>query len=415
MAKPALSRMKLGALCDAVRGVTFASGQAFSAPQPGLIACLTTSAIQSRVRWENRRFIPRSLVSDEQIIRTGDILMSTANSKALVGKSCLIEHSLEAATFGAFVTLLRPKNSINAHLLAYGLQAPKAMALFFEKSSNTTNISNLRVSDLLEFEISYPKLSDQDQIAAVLNEQMAIVNGARESQAECLKLTTAFSTSYLQSIFPVGLGDTLPMPPGWRRSALGDASDVVSGVTVGRQLREPTSRRVPYLRVANVKDGYLDLAEIKQIEVTEAEFRKWRLLDGDILLTEGGDLDKLGRGTFWSEQIPDCIHQNHIFRVRFKSDEVYPPFAAALLGSPYGKAYFLRHAKKTTGIASINQKVLRGFPLLLPPISEQRRIAERLRSQQEAAAAMTAEFRRQSEALDRLPAALLRRAFEGSA
>ncbi len=162
-----------------------------------------------------------------------------------------------------------------------------------------------------------------------------------------------------------------------------------------------------------MKDGYLDLSEIKQINVTETEFQKWRLRGGDILLTEGGDLDKLGRGTFWSDQIPDCIHQNHIFRVRFKSDEVNPPFVAAQLGSPYGKAYFLRHAKKTTGIASINQKVLRGFPLLLPPIEEQRRIAERLRSQQDAAAAMAAEMRNESEAWDRLTAALLRRAFSG--
>ncbi len=327
----------------------------------------------------------------------------------MVGKTALVTESWEGS-IGAFCGIVRPNNPHQAEYLFYWFRSTN-FTDWRDAQARGNNIQNLRFSQFAALEIPTPAIEAQERIAVMLNEQMAMLNGVRESQSECLKLTTALSTSLLQSVFPVGLGDAVPVPSSWRQTALGDAGDVVSGVTVGRQLREPTSRRVPYLRVANVKDGYLDLSEVKQIDVTEAEFQKWRLLDGDILLTEGGDLDKLGRGTFWSEQVSDCIHQNHIFRVRFKSDEVYPPFAAAQLGSPYGKAYFLRHAKKTTGIASINQKVLRGFPLLLPPIEEQQRIAERLRSQQEAAGTMTAEFRRQAEAIDRMPAALLRQAF----
>lgn len=344
------------------------------------------------------------------MLRKGDLLVCEGGEP---GRAAVWNGEIEPCFYQKALHRLRPKdNLVDPHFLMYRLRLG-ALSGEFSGSNAKTTIAHLPLVRLASLRVATPPLKEQKRIAAMLNEQMAALNGTRESQAQCVKLATALSTSYLQSIFPVGLGNTVPIASSWRRTALGDASDVVSGVTVGRQLREPTTRRVPYLRVANVKDGYLDLSEIKSIDVTENELQKWRLLDGDILLTEGGDLDKLGRGTFWSEQILDCIHQNHIFRVRFKSHEVYPPFVAAQLGSPYGKEYFLRHAKKTTGIASINQKVLRGFPLLLPPIEEQRRVAERLQSQQGAAAAMTAEFRQQSEALDRMPAALLRQAFAG--
>jgi type I restriction enzyme S subunit len=89
------------------------------------------------------------------------------------------------------------------------------------------------------------------------------------------------------------------------------------------------------------------------------------------LLTEGGDFDKLGRGAVWRGEIDPCIHQNHIFRVRPLSDKVLPEFLSSLLGSDRGKRYFLQAAKQTTGIATINKTQLRGFPVLLPPLSLQ--------------------------------------------
>lgn len=346
----------------------------------------------------------------------GDVLFAKITPCMQNGKHAVARNLIDGIGFGTTeFHVIRPSHEVTADWVHHFVRRPELLRDASSHFSGAVGQQRLSENYLKDSEIPLPPVAEQKRITAMLNEQMAMLNGVRKAQDECLVLATALSTSYLQSIFPVELGNTMSMPSSWRRIPLGDASEVVSGVTVGRQLREPTSRRVPYLRVANVKDGYLDLSEIKQIDVTEAEFQKWRLLDGDILLTEGGDLDKLGRGTFWSGQIPDCIHQNHIFRVRFDSSEVYPPFAAAQLGSPYGKKYFLRHAKKTTGIASINQKVLRGFPLILPPINEQLRIAKTLQAQQAAAAAMAAEMRNESDALARLPAALLRRAFSGDA
>jgi len=91
-----------------------------------------------------------------------------------------------------------------------------------------------------------------------------------------------------------------------------------------------------------VKDGQLALEDVYSVHASDLEIEKWRLRRGDLLLTEGGDPDKLGRGRCWEEQIPECIHQNHIFRVRFGAAAVLPEFAALQAASPYGKGYFLR-------------------------------------------------------------------------
>lgn len=159
---------------------------------------------------------------------------------------------------------------------------------------------------------------------------------------------------------------------------LADAAEIAAGITLGRKTKENDLVTVPYLRVANVQDGHLRLDDLKTIAATPGEIEKLTLRNGDLLLTEGGDLDKLGRGALWRDQVPLCIHQNHIFRVRLDTDRYDPEYVSFQIGSPYGKAYFLAHAKKTTGIASINQRVLGAFPVVSPPIKEQRRLADRL-------------------------------------
>lgn len=167
-------------------------------------------------------------------------------------------------------------------------------------------------------------------------------------------------------------------PSEWRRLGLQDVAEVRTGLAKGkRDIKDPV--KLPYLRVANVQDGHLDLREIKRIAVARAEVERYSLQEGDVLLTEGGDFDKLGRGTMWRNEIPQCLHQNHVFVVRANRDELLPDYLVWLTNSPHGREYFRRCSKQSTNLASINTKQLKRYPMVLPEMTEQLRIARVLR------------------------------------
>lgn len=157
----------------------------------------------------------------------------------------------------------------------------------------------------------------------------------------------------------------------WPEAKLESMADVVSGITKGRKTKAEDLTEVPYMAVSNVKDGYIDWTTVKTIEATQQEIEKYRLLADDVLMTEGGDPDKVGRGAIIKEPLENCIHQNHIFRVRLDESMMRPEFFAEYLQHQRSKRYFLGCAKQTTGIASINMTQLRALPVLVPPLSRQ--------------------------------------------
>lgn len=171
----------------------------------------------------------------------------------------------------------------------------------------------------------------------------------------------------------------------WPVRPLSDVADIQTGIAKGKAATGATVE-VPYLRVANVQDGHLDLTEMKTIVVEPAALDRYRLHSGDVLFTEGGDFDKLGRGCVWRGEIDPCLHQNHVFAVRTRTD-LLPDFLAAHAASQRGRAYFLDCAKRTTNLASINSTQLKAFPVPLPPLPEQREIAATLKAVDDAIAA----------------------------
>ena len=171
-----------------------------------------------------------------------------------------------------------------------------------------------------------------------------------------------------------GSTDLHPLPAGWCWATLEEISEIVGGITKDQKRQQTTTtREVPYLRVANVQRGYLDLGEMKTILADEEEIKALRLKKGDVLFTEGGDRDKLGRGWVWNEEIEECIHQNHIFRARPRLTLVEPKFVS-YHGNYFGQDWFTKAGKQTTNLASINKGILRQFPVPIAPIGEQRRI-----------------------------------------
>ena len=162
----------------------------------------------------------------------------------------------------------------------------------------------------------------------------------------------------------------------WNEQPLESMADIVSGITKGRKIKRQSMIKVPYMAVSNVKDGYIDWTTVKTIEATEQEIEQYRLLPDDVLMTEGGDPDKLGRGAIIKEPLENCIHQNHIFRVRLNESVILPGFFAEYLKHQKSKRYFIECAKQTTGIASINMRQLKALPVLIPPLALQKQFAD---------------------------------------
>lgn len=166
----------------------------------------------------------------------------------------------------------------------------------------------------------------------------------------------------------------ISLPEGWRWTVLGRIASLRGGITKGKKRRSGDSvRAVPYLRVANVQRGYLQLDDVRYIDATDEEIEQFKLLPGDILFNEGGDRDKVGRGWIWRGEIEECIHQNHIFRARLYAKGVEPEFLS-LFGNSLGKSYFWARSKQTTNLASINISNLSMLPVPIPPAAEQQEI-----------------------------------------
>ncbi len=222
---------------------------------------------------------------------------------------------------------------------------------------------------LSRFQLPLPPLPEQKKIAAILtavDDKLGVIS--RQIEA-----TQALRQGLMQTLFSRGVDNQ--DAANWPVVLLQDVAEVRTGVAKGKKgLKDPVE--LPYLRVANVQDGHIVLTEVKTIEVEASQVERYALRRGDVLMTEGGDFNKLGRGDVWEAQISPCLHQNHVFAVRPDPSKLNSYYLAALAASDYGRQYFLSCAKRTTNLASINSSQLKSFPVLLPPLDEQARIAD---------------------------------------
>jgi type I restriction enzyme S subunit len=246
-------------------------------------------------------------------------------------------------------------------------------------SGSTPSRERVEPRAFYDIQVPVPGIDEQTAIAAVLSK----VQRAIEIEEKLVATTRELKQAAMRQLFTFGTrgDDTRDTPYGqvpasWDIQPLSACATVQTGVTKGRAIPADEAIEVPYLRVANVQDGYLDLTEIKSITIRRGELDSYRLQEGDVVLTEGGDFDKLGRGFIWHGQIEPCIHQNHVFAVRTNRDVLVPEFLAYLAQSPYGRSYFLTVAHKTTNLACINSTKLKAFPVPLPVLKDQQELVE---------------------------------------
>lgn len=234
----------------------------------------------------------------------------------------------------------------------------------------------------------FPRLEEQRAIAAWLDDRTKRIDDLVATKRRLIELLAEQRSALITRAVTKGLNPTAPMKPSgihwlgdmpkhWDLKRLKFASHLQTGITLGKKHDEDARKRLvlrPYLRVANVQDGWLDLDHITEIEVLPEQFARYELRPGDVLMTEGGDLDKLGRGYVWEGQIDGCLHQNHIFAVRPNPALLNSAFLAAQMASQHGRNYFTKTGQKTTNLASTNATKLGDFPVPLPPRPEQYQI-----------------------------------------
>jgi len=176
------------------------------------------------------------------------------------------------------------------------------------------------------FEAPLPPLGEQEVIAEFLDRETTNIEDLIAEQRRLIELLTEKRQSVISHAVTNGLKADVPMkdsgvewlgqiPRHWQVLPLKRLATVRTGVAKGKDLRGVASISVPYLRVANVQDGYLDLEEVKEIDIPIGDLDRYRLRRGDVLMNEGGDFDKLGRGAVWNGEIDPCITQNHVFAV----------------------------------------------------------------------------------------------------
>ena len=163
------------------------------------------------------------------------------------------------------------------------------------------------------------------------------------------------------------------VPESWTAGMLRWYSTIQGGIAKGKDYEGRDTISLPYLRVANVQDGFVDLTEIKQVSVLESELERYSLRAGDVLMNEGGDNDKLGRGAVWQGQIEPCLHQNHVFAIR-PNDLLRSEWLAAFTGSQPARTYFFLSSKQSTNLASISASNIMSLVVPIPPVAEQTQV-----------------------------------------
>lgn len=160
-------------------------------------------------------------------------------------------------------------------------------------------------------------------------------------------------------------------PPAWAVCTIGEAGDAQLGQA--KTKAQSPGEILPYLRVANVQDAQLDLADLERMPFANPE--RYRLQPGDVLLCEGQSPELVGRAAMYSGAPGALLYQNSLIRFRPYAS-VNPEYALSVFRSYQKTGIFRSIAKSTTNIAHLSVSRLRTLPFPLPPVSVQREIVE---------------------------------------
>lgn len=315
-------------------------------------------------------------------LKEGDLLVVEGGD---VASCAIIEAPVRNLFFQNALHRVRPLHNESVAFLRYWLMTAKSYG-YIDLICNKATIAHFSKEKFIALPIPVIPQDIQSKIVSFLDLECKqiddLLSKSRSSIEEYKKLKQAVITHAVtkgvrgeREMKDSGVEWIGEIPKEWRKTQLRHCATIKSGITLGKSYSKDTVLiERPYLRVANVQGGYVDLNDLATIEVTPDEDLKYRLHSGDVLMTEGGDRDKLGRGCVWHGEIEPCLHQNHVFAVQTNETILLPEFLEYLTASDVGRSYFDVTAIKTTNLACTSSSKVLAFTIPLPPIEEQTEI-----------------------------------------
>ena len=322
-------------------------------------------------------------------VEFGDLLLNPMDLYS--GANCSIS-MVEGVISPAYINL-RAKGGYSSRFYDYYFKTQYwSMAMFAHgKGVSFENRWTLGIEELFNYKIPVPLEDEQDKIADFLEERCKKLRLATEKVQNSVKEYQKLKQSIITQAVTNGITPGRLMkesgvnwigniPEDWKVTQLRHCASIRSGITLGKTYSKDTEVfEMPYLRVANVQDGYVDTNDMAVLRVSKDEIEKYSLSAGEVLMTEGGDRDKLGRGCVWDGRIAPCLHQNHIFAVKVKEKLLNPYYLEYLTASSVGRTYFDVTAVKTTNLACTSSSKVLAFTIPLPSIEEQNEIVDYLK------------------------------------
>jgi type I restriction enzyme S subunit len=403
-AKAGWSRCSLQEICEGK--ISDGTHQTPKYYDNGVIFLSSKNVTSGQIDWENIKYIDtkQHLEMHKRIApRLGDILLA---KNGTTGVAAIVDRDV---TFDIYVSLalLRPKKEILPHLLLHFINSPIAKKQF-NKRLKGVGVPNLHLKEIREVKIDFPcSLAEQERIVAILDEAFEGIAAATAQAEKNLHNARELFQSVLQSTFSQKGHD-------WVETTLGEAcSKIGSGATPRGGKNAYKTEGISLIRSLNVYDREFRDAKLAFIDQDQADkLSNVVVEEGDVLLNiTGASVARCCVAP--AEHLPARVNQ-HVSIVRTLPGTSIPSFLNQLLTSKEYKDQLLGIGNKGGATRqAITKSEIQGFKVLLPPLSTQQAIVEKLDALSEETKRLETIYERKKAALTELKQSLLQKAFAG--
>jgi type I restriction enzyme S subunit len=389
-----------------LRGINFKPDDIVPVGTEGTVVCLRTKNIQKSLDCDDIWAVSEDFVRrPEQILKEGDLLVSSANSWNLVGKCCWIPNLSWRTTFGGFVSVLRANpTQIEPRFLYWWFSADRTQALLRSFGQQTTNISNLNIERCLNLDIPLFPRAEQSRIAAILDVADALRAKHREALAQLDRLT--------QAIFIEMFGELMGQNHRWQSKPVSHfVAGFESGKSVAADDKDDVTSSFRVLKVSAVTSLEYKPHESKAAPANYVPAKSYFVRDGDLLFSRANTTDLIGATAYVKHTPPNMLLSDKLWRfVWHEIPRAEPLFVAQLFRQRKFRAEIARRASGTSGsMKNISQDKVLSINVGLPSLDLQQTFANRLRCIEQIKAA----YKKSLSQHDTLFVVLQQRAFSG--